>query len=73
MDQTGPKIQSGGLKKGLFKLEYHGSLKERVIKLPTIEDKKVTTEKNKKDIKLYLFIIILLYNTYYDKILSSIN
>ncbi len=72
MVHTGPKTQSGGLKVGLFNNEYHGSLKEIVTKLPILDDKKVMSKKNRKNIKLYL-IIILLYNKYCEKILSSSN
>ena len=35
MVQTGPKIQFGGLKKGLFKVAYHVGIAEIVNKLPT--------------------------------------
>ena len=44
--QTGPNIQSGGLKNGLFNKEYHGSLKLIVAKPPINEAVNVMVRNN---------------------------
>ena len=54
--QTGANIQSGGLKKGLFKLEYQGSLKFNVTNPPINEAENVVIAKRVKD-KILFFNI----------------
>ena len=54
--QTGANIQSGGLKKGLFKLEYQGSLKFNVTNPPINEAENVVIAKRIKD-KILFFSI----------------
>ena len=51
--QTGANIQSGGLKKGLFNNEYHGSLKLTVANPPIKEAENVITRKVIKDKNLF--------------------
>ena len=57
--QTGPKIQSGGLKAGLFNEEYQGSLKFIVVTLPINEAVKVTKRNNIKVKILFLNMLII--------------
>ena len=58
--QTGPKIQSGGLKAGLFNKEYQGSLKFNVVTLPINEAEKVTI-RNKKKVKILFLNMLIIY------------
>ena len=60
---TGPKIQSGGLKNGLFRFEYHGSFDEKVTILPINDAEKVVTTKTKKDIILFFNILVIYINS----------
>jgi hypothetical protein len=60
--QTGAKIQSGGLKEGLFMLEYQGSLDILVEKAPIAEAANVIITKPNNDIYLFLIIkFIIIY------------
>ena len=59
---TGANTQSGGVKNDLFKLEYHGSLLEIVAMLPIKDAEYVTIANRRKDINLFLSIIILYIN-----------
>jgi len=61
--QTGAKIQSGGLKEGLFILEYQGSLDILVEKPPIAEAANVIIIKLNNDV--YLFLIIKLIIIYF--------
>ena len=61
VDQTGPKIQLGGLKLGRIISEYQGSLKEEVTKLPIPDATNVIIIINPKD-KYLLFILSMRYN-----------
>ena len=54
--QTGAKTQSGGLKEGLFILEYQGSLDILVEKPPIAEAANVIIAKPNNDIYLFLNI-----------------
>ncbi len=67
VDQTGPKIQLGGLKLGRIISEYQGSLKEEVAKLPIPDAKKVTKSINTKD-KYFSLNIKKVYSLSYNKI-----
>jgi|TARA_B100000780_G_scaffold276346_1_gene244728 hypothetical protein len=55
-DQIGANTQLGGLKLGSIISEYHGSLKEAVVKPPTPEARKVIKIIIIKD--KYLFLVI---------------
>ena len=57
--QTGANIQSGGVKKDLFKEEYQGSFDDIVAKRPTKDAEKVTATKKAKDTNLFLSIKVL--------------
>jgi hypothetical protein len=54
--QTGPNTQLGGLKFGKIISEYHGSLKEAVVKPPIAEAIKVIKSIKNRD--KYLFLVI---------------
>ena len=54
--QTGPKTHEGGLKGANVNCEYHGSLKDEVVKPPIAEAKKVMVNIINND-KYLLFII----------------
>ena len=54
--QTGPNTQLGGLKLGKIICEYHGSLKEAVVKPPIAEAIKVIKSIKNRD--KYLFLVI---------------
>ena len=54
--QTGPNTQLGGLKLGKIICEYHGSLKEVVVKPPIADAKKVIKSIMNRD--KYLFLVI---------------
>jgi hypothetical protein len=56
VDQTGPKTHAGGLKGASVNCEYHGSLKDEVVKPPIAEAKKVMVNMINND-KYLLFII----------------
>tara|TARA_Y100000816_G_scaffold261081_1_gene217809 strand:+ start:170 stop:412 length:243 start_codon:yes stop_codon:yes gene_type:complete len=58
-DQTGAKIQSGGVRKDLFSEEYHGSLEDMVATLPINEAKYVAATKKIKDTNLFFTIKVL--------------
>ena len=60
--QTGAKIQSGGVRKDLFKVEYHGSLEDKVETLPINEARYVAARKKTKDTNLFLSIKVLYIN-----------
>ena len=60
--QTGPNIQSGGLKNGLFNNEYHGSLKLMVAK-PPINEAENVMERNNINVKNLYLIIVTIYLT----------
>ena len=57
--QTGANIQSGGLKSDLTKLEYQGSLKLIVTKLPINEAENVIIKKSMNDKNLFFSIKVL--------------
>jgi len=57
---TGAKTQSGGLKLDFFKVEYQGSLKEKVAIPPIIEAEYVAIARIIKD-KILFFNIMVLY------------
>ena len=59
MVQTGAKTQSGGVRKDLFKDEYHGSLEDKVAKPHINHAKYVTAVKKTKDSNLFLIIKVL--------------
>ena len=54
--QTGPKTHAGGLKGASVNCEYHGSLKDEVVKPPLAEAKNVMVNMINND-KYLLFII----------------
>ena len=56
---TGANTQSGGVKKDLFRVEYHGSLKEIVAILPINDAEYVIIANIVKDINLFFNIFIL--------------
>ena len=57
MVQTGAKTQLGGLKLGKIICEYHGSLKDEVVKPPIADAAKVINKIKKRD--KYLFFVII--------------
>ena len=58
---TGPKTQSGGLKKGLFNKEYQGSLKVTVAKPPINEAENVMI-RNNINVTILFFNIMFIHN-----------
>ena len=60
--QTGAKTQSGGVRKDLFKDEYHDSLEDKVAKPPMNDAEYVTAVKKTKDTNLFLSIKVLYIN-----------
>ena len=64
--QTGANIQSGGLNDGLFRNEYHGSLKLIVAKPPIKEAEYVIKLNSKNDMNLF-FNTFTLYNKLWKK------
>ena len=62
MVQTGPNIQSGGLKVGLFNSEYQGSLNVIVDKPPMNEAENVIA-RNNRNVKNLFFSILNIYIT----------
>ena len=63
--QTGPNIQSGGLKNGLFNKEYHGSLKLIVAK-PPINDAENVIARNSINVKNLFLNMLDIYITKND-------
>ena len=51
--------QSGGVRKDLFKDEYHGSLEDKVAKPPINDAEYVAAAKRRKDTILFLSIKVL--------------
>ena len=58
---TGPNTQSGGLKIGLFKKEYQGSLKVTVAKPPINEAENVMI-RNNINVTILFFNIMFIHN-----------
>ena len=58
---TGPKTQSGGLKKGLFNKEYQGSLNVTVANTPINEAENVMI-RNNINVTILFFNIMFIHN-----------
>ncbi len=58
---TGPKTQSGGLKTGLFNIEYQGSLKVTVANPPINEAENVMI-RNNINVTILFFNIMFIHN-----------